>query len=157
MIHESEVSIADVARYILDQFGRMTTMKLQKLCYYSQSWHLAISGEPLFSSDFEAWDNGPVSRELYELHRGKYTITSEDISPMKTLSTEKKEFVDAIVGKYSKLSGDELSSISHLEFPWRHARESASAVGEANFIITKESMKDFYSSLDNSNSKLIDF
>lgn len=34
-------NIISVAKYILEQRGAMTTMKLQKLCYYSQAWSLA--------------------------------------------------------------------------------------------------------------------
>lgn len=32
-------TVGDVASYILESRGRMTTMKLQKLCYYSQGWY----------------------------------------------------------------------------------------------------------------------
>jgi hypothetical protein len=34
-------TIFDVAKYILQQRGEMTAMKLQKLCYYAQAWSLA--------------------------------------------------------------------------------------------------------------------
>lgn len=37
----------DVAAYILAQRGPMTAMKLQKLVYYSQAWHLVWEEEPL--------------------------------------------------------------------------------------------------------------
>jgi uncharacterized phage-associated protein len=49
-------------------------MKLQKLLYYCQGWHLAWDGEPLFGEEFEAWLSGPVCRELYELHKGEYSV-----------------------------------------------------------------------------------
>ena len=41
-------NVFDVAAYILQQQGRMTTMKLQKLCYYAQAWHLTWTGHSLF-------------------------------------------------------------------------------------------------------------
>ena len=43
------VSVMDVAAYILEQRGRLSTWKLQKLCYYSQAWSLVWDDEPLFS------------------------------------------------------------------------------------------------------------
>ena len=61
----------DVAAFILREYGRpMSTMKLQKLGYYAQAWHLAWEGVPLFDDNIEAWANGarlrldddPVSR-----------------------------------------------------------------------------------------------
>ena len=51
-------NVFDVAKYILNSVGGdISTMKLQKLCYYSQAWSLAW-GETLFNEDFEAWSNG---------------------------------------------------------------------------------------------------
>ena len=41
-------TVFDVAAYILKQRGEITTMKLQKLVYYCQAWHLVWEDEPLF-------------------------------------------------------------------------------------------------------------
>jgi len=57
--------VEDVAIYIMEQCGPMTAMKLQKLVYYSQAWHLVWDEEPLFSDPIEAWANGPIVRSLY--------------------------------------------------------------------------------------------
>lgn len=156
MIEDTEVTIADVAHHILDRFGQMTTMKLQKLCYYTQAWHLASFKTPIFEADFAAWDNGPVSRELYDLHRGKYSVTSQEIPGHRELSESKKAFIESIVGAYSKFSGDELSSITHMEDPWKNAIEESKISGFSNVQITKANIRDFYSSLDGSNSQSIE-
>lgn len=39
-------TIIDVATYILERTGTVTTMKLQKLAFYSQAQHLAQYGAP---------------------------------------------------------------------------------------------------------------
>ena len=44
-------TVHDVAAYILQKLGKMTTMKLQKLVYYSQAWSLV-------------WDEKPPNRSL---------------------------------------------------------------------------------------------
>jgi uncharacterized phage-associated protein len=62
------VRVQDVAQYILDNQGAMTATKLQKLCYYSQAWHLVWDERPLFDERIEAWANGPVTRSLYSSH-----------------------------------------------------------------------------------------
>lgn len=49
---EKPVSIFDVAKYILEQTGGVNSIKLQRLCYYSQAWSLACDHVPLFSEDF---------------------------------------------------------------------------------------------------------
>ena len=63
-----------VAEYILEREGAISTMKLQKLLYFAQGWSLAITNEPLFEDDFEAWSSGPVLPALVALHRGEYTV-----------------------------------------------------------------------------------
>lgn len=67
------MGIINVAAKILEIMGPMTTMKLQKLVYYSQAHSLATTGLSLFPEDFEAWTNGPVSLELFNRHRGRFT------------------------------------------------------------------------------------
>ena len=63
-VSNSPVSVFDVAAYILDKLGPISTIKLQKLVYYCQAWSLVWDEEPLFSERIEAWVNGPVVREL---------------------------------------------------------------------------------------------
>ena len=47
----------------------MTNMKLQKMLYYQQGFHLAYFGTPLFDDDFEAWMYGPVIPSVYEKYK----------------------------------------------------------------------------------------
>ena len=44
----------DVAAYILEQTGSVTTMKLQKLVYYAQVRYLVMNGRSLFEDRIEA-------------------------------------------------------------------------------------------------------
>ena len=45
--------------------GRLTQMQLLKLTYIAHGWNLAVNGEPLVSEPVEAWNYGPVIRDLY--------------------------------------------------------------------------------------------
>lgn len=58
-------TVFDVAEYILQKLGEVTTMKLQKLVYYCQAWSLVWDEQPLFEDDFQAWANGPVCPALF--------------------------------------------------------------------------------------------
>ena len=69
-------TVHDVAAAILEREGPMTAMKLQKLVYYCQAWHLVWDEEPLFPERIEAWANGPVVHALYDKHRGSFTVSS---------------------------------------------------------------------------------
>ena len=44
-------NVFDIAKYILEYAGPMSTMKLQKLCYYSQAWSLVWDDEELFPEE----------------------------------------------------------------------------------------------------------
>ncbi|MGA7027993.1 MAG: type II toxin-antitoxin system antitoxin SocA domain-containing protein, partial [Candidatus Acidiferrales bacterium] len=64
------ISCSDVARYFLalvdeDAGDSLSNLKLQKLVYYAQGFHLALYGEPLFPEVIRAWRHGPVVPELY--------------------------------------------------------------------------------------------
>lgn len=58
-----------VANFLLDQAkaeGRpIRQLKLQKLIYFCYAWYAGNKGEELFSEDIEAWQFGPVVREVY--------------------------------------------------------------------------------------------
>lgn len=43
----------------------ISNLKLQKLIYYAQAFHLAIYELPFFDEDFEALTHGPVCPEIY--------------------------------------------------------------------------------------------
>ena len=47
----------------------MTNMKLQKMLYYQQGFHLAYFGEPLFDEEIEAWMYGPVVPSVYDEYK----------------------------------------------------------------------------------------
>jgi uncharacterized phage-associated protein len=134
-------NIFDVAHYILETIGgEVPTVKLQKLCYYAQAWHLAKYGTELFPEEFEKWDNGPVCRELYETHRGKFSLNKHRIHPELCTGAE---FIDEehgtlgyVLSHYGPVDGDELSLLTHREDPWKNA--------ERNAIISKEAMRNYY-------------
>ena len=44
---------------------QLTQMQLQKLVYIAHGWNLAINGSPLTEDTPQAWDYGPVYRDLW--------------------------------------------------------------------------------------------
>ncbi len=95
-------SVFDVARYILHVKGQMSTMKLQKLCYYAQAWSLVWDDRPLFNEEFRAWENGPVCRELFNETRGMFLVTEMDEPKgcIENLSDSQKETIDIVLRDY---------------------------------------------------------
>jgi uncharacterized phage-associated protein len=140
-------SAHDVAAYILQGTGSITAMKLQKLIYYSQAWSLVWDEAPLFGEQIEAWANGPVVRELYEEHRGAFRVESWSKGNAERLSSVQRETVDAVLAYYGRMSSQQLSDLTHLEDPWKEARNGLSPGQRGSKVITHASMMEYYSSL----------
>ncbi|WP_312182459.1 type II toxin-antitoxin system antitoxin SocA domain-containing protein [Arthrobacter sp.] len=140
-------SVVDVAAYILDKKGEMSTMKLQKLCYFSQGWALAWTSEPLFNEEFQAWAKGPVSRPLFSQHKGEYSVALLPAGESSNLGQRDRTVVDAVLEVYSDMSGVQLSEISHRGFPWKSARGGLPEGARCETVISKESMKQHFKAL----------
>ncbi|WP_300767078.1 type II toxin-antitoxin system antitoxin SocA domain-containing protein [uncultured Bifidobacterium sp.] len=141
-------SIINVASYILWRYGSMTTMKLQKLAYYSQAESLSTTGSPLFEEDFQAWRGGPVCYDLYVQHRRMFIIRPEDVDADKRLSSALSAGESAIVNRVgealSKLTGNELSERTHRENPWREARSGLAPSESGTRVISKDDIERYY-------------
>ena len=140
--------VFDVARYILEKMGPLSTMKLQKLCYYSQAWALVWDDEPLFDEEFEAWANGPVCRELFFENQGKYSVSAMDVNgDSSVLSLNQKDTVNTVLETYGDKNAQWLSTLTHMEEPWKTARGELPTGAPCDRLITKESMAIYYASL----------
>lgn len=148
MAKKSEkVNVFDVAAYILEKKGTMTTMKLQKLVYYSQAWSLVWDERPLFDEEVQAWANGPVVPELYKYHRGKFKITQCQNGDPEKLDKDATETIDAVLNYYGDHSSQYLSDLTHAEDPWKDARSGLYPGERSDIPITLDAMAEYYSGL----------
>jgi uncharacterized phage-associated protein len=141
-------NVFDTAKYILEKYGTMSTMKLQKLCYYSQAWSLVWDDSPLFEEDFQAWANGPVCPELFYKTQGKYSVSADDETGGEyNLNENQKDTIDRVLEYYGCHDAQWLSQLTHLEEPWIRARNGVSSGAGCNNVITRESMALYYGGL----------
>lgn len=141
-------SVFDVAAYILEKCGPMSTMKLQKLCYYCQAWSLVWDDAPLFTEEFHAWANGPVCKELFYHTQGRYSVSvADEPGDSSKLSANQIESIDMVLNHYARHDAQWLSQLTHMEAPWNQARVGVSAGAGCDKVITKESMATYYGSL----------
>ena len=140
-------SVFDAAAYILEKKGEMTTLKLQKLVYYAQAWSLVWDERPLFDEKIEAWSNGPVVRDLFEYHRGKYYVSGIEAGDSGKLDADQKATVDMALKHYGDKPAYWLVRLSHSEPPWIEARGDLSPTESSDAEITLDSMAQYYSSL----------
>lgn len=138
----------DVADYILLRLGSMTAMKLQKLVYYCQAWSLVWTERELFHDDIEAWANGPVVRSLYQKHRGHFKVGRGFFGgEIDRVTVEQRGVVDKVLGFYGSKDPQWLSNLTHLEAPWKDAREGLMPGERGDNVISKEAIVEYYSSL----------
>ena len=142
-------TVFDVAKYILQKTGTITTMKLQKLVYYCQAWSLGWDGVPLFDDEFEAWANGPVSPDLFARHRGRFVVDSNFLNDILDydFGSDAIETMDSVLEFYGDKEPQWLSELTHKEAPWKEARVGIPVGVPCSNIITKDSMQQYYGGL----------
>lgn len=142
------VNALDVADYILRKRGPMSAMKLQKLVYYAQAWHLVWTDKPLFREKIEAWASGPVVPRLYKLHRGLFELKKGFFmgDPGK-ISADSQDVIDKVLAYYGDRDSQWLSELTHLEHPWRDARVGVPPGERSTAEITRAALAEYYCSL----------
>ena len=139
------VTADQVASVILARSGTwMTSMQLQKMLYYVQSWHLAVTDEPLFPEHFKAYADGPLIPQVWHARRDQSTRRADqDLSGI-ALDELSSNLIDLVVASYGSHSGDELSALTHTETPWVEARGGLPDGAPSSTALSEESMANFY-------------
>lgn len=138
-------TVFDTARYILEKEGQMSTMKLQKLCYYCQAWSLVWDDEPLFDEEFHAWANGPVCKELFFETQGEFSVSAKDEpGDSAKLTDNQKDTINTVLEHYAPHDAQWLSRLTHMEDPWNEARANIPLGSKCDNIVSKESMAKYY-------------
>jgi uncharacterized phage-associated protein len=122
-----------VARYFLwlaasePEDEPVTHLRLQKLMYYAQGWSLGSRGVPLFDGVIEAWQHGPVVREVYPRFAdyGGEPIPRSEAQESEELTVADRALVQWVWDRYGCYSASELRRRTHGEPPWLRARGSA--------------------------------
>ena len=145
-LESNNISIFDVAYYILDKTGMIASRTLQKWLYYCKAWSCGWFGKALFPENFEAWAGGPVNRALYEKHEHVKMVDqslTKDIS-CNDLTDEQKSFVDMILKVYEDFDPDILSEMTHQEDPWKIARGELLPGEKGTTVISEPSLQKYY-------------
>ena len=155
---ENLFSISDkmlrVIYYVFQQLEEVTPLMLQKLLYFIQGIYLALYNISIFEEDCEAWIHGPVYPEVYNLFKDfKYNPIDDarifilDGARGK-LTIEERKVINLVVNTFGLYGGKTLERITHNESPWRLARKGYDDSIPSNEIITKDSIKEYFSSIN---------
>lgn len=97
----------------------MSSLKLQKLLYFEQGYHLAVFNTPLFDEDIEAWTYGPVVPCVYE-HYKKFEPNALPIEGQVTeLNHDEEVLFYEVFDLFREYSAIGLMNKTHQEGPWK--------------------------------------
>lgn len=145
----------DLASYILAKLGPMTHLKLQKLVYYCEAYHLAYFEQSLIKDPFQAWVHGPVSVKLWVALKDKANIydglkVKADATPgivkktKETLSKDQFEMINDLLKEFGKKTSYELECLTHEEEPWIEARKGTPPNEKSKAVLSKKTMEKYY-------------
>jgi len=101
----------------------------------------------IFPEEIEAWANGPVVRELYNVHRSKYSLRTLRQGDAGVLTRKQRATVNAVLKFYGDKSSQWLKDLTHMEDPWKQARKDLLPSERGNTVIPKKDLAEYYSSL----------
>jgi uncharacterized phage-associated protein len=127
--------VREIANFVLDfaeRRGRpITNIDINKIVYFLHGWFLAKHNSPLVSAKIEAWDYGPVFRELYSEFKNhghepinsrakrRSPITAQLEICVPSLDERDASFIEPLIENYLRLSTFKLVELSHAAGgPW---------------------------------------
>lgn len=153
----TKIDSKKLLRYILATNGPANQLKLQKLLYYIEAWHLVFMNSSIIDDDFEAWVHGPVSRKIWDYLKSMSVLYNDvkikdeskdaaikDVESV--LSQEQVEVIRNVLKEYGDKTAFHLENLTHSEEPWLAAREGVPGNQKSENKISKSLMKDYYTS-----------
>lgn len=143
----------------------VSPLKLQKLLYYQQSWHMVYFGpeHTLFSETPHAWVNGPVYPVIYYEYRDKVPgmcdhlkLTdfvnegTDAIEEMKRLvgkmelTHDEIELTERVIMLYGSKTQNQLILLTHSEKPWNEQREGMAPYEYSDKEMSLKTMYNYY-------------
>ena len=125
-----------ISKTDLEHGDTISNLKLQKMMYYQQGFHLAYFGTPLFDEDIVAWQYGPVVPSVYKEYK---SFESNSISTSEegiSLSDDEEELFNNVYEEYNQFSAVALMKMTHEESPWKTT--------EINSVISRDKMAAFF-------------
>lgn len=148
-----KINSEDLAKWIVQEVKSVNHLKLQKLLYLCEAWHLGYFEHSLIDDEFEAWVHGPVTKKIWIQFKDKSNLYNEISKPKESdmlkelegLNQEQKELIGEVLGEYGDKSSYYLEALTHDDAPWIEARRGKAIDEKSNQVIDKALLKKTYS------------
>jgi uncharacterized phage-associated protein len=115
--------VADHLLTLAEERGdEVNNLKLNKLLYYAQAWHLGRYGEPLFPERFQAWSTGPVIPALYWKYKPWSIRHIGRHAAPPVFDDRTARLLREIADEYMWMDEYDLADLTYRETPWIRAR-----------------------------------
>lgn len=170
------VNIEDFTKYIglslLSKGFSVSPLKLQKLLYYTQAWHMVFFGREntLFVNVPQAWVNGPVYPVIYDAYKDKvsgmckhlnvsdfeekdvcvgFKVASEKLG----LTEQQINLIESVINLYGSKTQNQLILFTHSEQPWAEMREGFRPYEKSTTELSLDTMYSYYKERHDRNRK----
>lgn len=140
----------EVISYVFKMLGEVTPLTLQKMLYFIQGVSYALTGQPMFEENCQAWVHGPVYPVVYDMFKEfKYNPIDDARFAIfegreAKLTEEERHVIDLVINTFGSYGGKILERITHQEMPWILARKGYGDGIPSHEMISKESIKNYY-------------
>lgn len=163
------VDIKDYAAYVgitmLMKGLTVSPLKLQKILYYEQSWHMVSFGREnqLFTEAPQAWVNGPVYPEIFHIYKDKVSgmcdhlqyehflndgesaeIKERELIAKMGLEADEIALTERVIMLYGSRTQNQLILLTHSEKPWSEKREGLMPYDYSEKEISLDTMYAYY-------------
>lgn len=118
-------------------------IRLNKYLYFAQTVYLAKYGELLFEEPIQAFDNGPIVKEVMVKYAAMQANGNNEIQ----LDEETKVFLDKIYEALKQASYQELVEITHEDTAWKELSDKTYNAPVIDIIKYQEKYKKQYRGL----------
>lgn len=165
----NNVDIKDYAAYVgitmLMKGLTISPLKMQKILYYQQAWHMVAFGRKnqLFAIAPQAWVNGPVYPNVYAQYKDlvpgmcdhlsyeHFGVTAENAKDKEQellkrmqLTQDEVSLTDRVIMLYGSRTQNQLILLTHSEKPWSEMRGGLMPFDYSNRTISLDTMHDYY-------------
>jgi len=144
MANAGVASARNVALEIERRLPGIGEVKLHKLLYYVQGYHLAWEQGPAFAEDIEAWELGPVVAQLWR--NRKHRILDKIGRSSRSggaLPESVRDITANVISRFGQMSGTDLIKATHSEAPWCRVTDEGQSI--ASQVISHQSLVDYFS------------
>lgn len=138
----------------------LTQLDIQKISYFMNGHHLIDHGEPLISTEFEAWKHGPVQQSLYDSFKrfgsGPITELATAFDPIRRrpkplpeiTSNSARDTLERYFERYLAIPAHELVGITHRRgTPWQVTLERAESSANIGMRISTKTVAENFEGL----------